>query len=116
MAASGENTGGLHRNPRNHWCLPASNQRRPIVPLEFIHATATATQQEMPAKLSEPVDWVDRYGHAFLRFASGRVASRELAEDFVHETFLPAFRLSWFNVKWNSRFLALAGKRGWWLV
>lgn len=43
MAASGENTVGLHRNPSNHWHLPASNQRRPIVPLELIHVTAAAT-------------------------------------------------------------------------
>ncbi len=45
-----------------------------------------------PAKLSDPADWVDRYGDALLRFAGGRVASRELAEDLVQETFLAAFR------------------------
>jgi RNA polymerase sigma-70 factor, ECF subfamily len=46
----------------------------------------------MPAQLSDPADWVDRYGDALLRFAGGRVASRELAEDLVQETFLAAFR------------------------
>jgi RNA polymerase sigma-70 factor (TIGR02943 family) len=46
----------------------------------------------MPAMLSDPADWVDRYGDALLRFAGGRVASRELAEDLVQETFLAAFR------------------------
>jgi RNA polymerase sigma-70 factor, ECF subfamily len=45
----------------------------------------------MPAKLSDPADWVDRYGDALLRYAGGRVASRELAEDLVQETFLAAF-------------------------
>jgi len=48
--------------------------------------------QEMPSKLSDPIDWVDRYGDALLRFASDCVASREPAEDFVLETLLPAFR------------------------
>ncbi len=46
----------------------------------------------MPAQLGDPADWVDRYGDALLRFAGGRVASRELAEDLVQETFLAAFR------------------------
>ncbi|WP_442484802.1 sigma-70 family RNA polymerase sigma factor [Aeoliella sp. SH292] len=45
-----------------------------------------------PVELSDPADWVDRYGDALLRFAGGRVASRELAEDLVQETFLAAFR------------------------
>jgi RNA polymerase sigma-70 factor (ECF subfamily) len=48
--------------------------------------------QEMPARLSDPAEWVDRYGDTLMRFASGRVASRELAEDLVQETFLAAFR------------------------
>jgi hypothetical protein len=48
--------------------------------------------KEMPAKLSEPADWVDRYGDALLRYAAGRVSSRELAEDLVQETLLAAFR------------------------
>lgn len=46
----------------------------------------------MPTTLSDPADWVDRYGDALLRYAGGRVASRELAEDLVQETFLAAFR------------------------
>lgn len=46
----------------------------------------------LSAEPSDPVDWVDRYGDALLRFAGGRVASRELAEDLVQETFLAAFR------------------------
>ena len=41
---------------------------------------------------SDPAEWVDRYGDALLRFAVGRVTSRELAEDLVQETFLAAFR------------------------
>ncbi len=46
----------------------------------------------MPTELSDPADWVDRYGDALLRFAGGRVANHELAEDLVQETFLTAFR------------------------
>lgn len=46
----------------------------------------------MPAELSDPAEWVDRYGDPLLRFACGRVASHELAEDLVQETFLAAFR------------------------
>lgn len=46
----------------------------------------------LPAKLSDPADWVDRYGDGLLRFAGARVVSRELAEDLVQETFLSAFR------------------------
>jgi RNA polymerase sigma-70 factor (ECF subfamily) len=46
----------------------------------------------LTSKLSDPADWVDRYGDGLLRFAGARVASRELAEDLVQETFLAAFR------------------------
>jgi RNA polymerase sigma-70 factor, ECF subfamily len=46
----------------------------------------------MSAKLGDPASWVDRYGDTLMRYASGRVASRELAEDLVQETFLSAFR------------------------
>jgi RNA polymerase sigma-70 factor (TIGR02943 family) len=46
----------------------------------------------MPAERCDPADWVDSYGDALLRFACGRVASRELAEDLVQETFLAAYR------------------------
>ena len=46
----------------------------------------------MPGKLSDPADWVDRYGDALMRYAGGRVTSRELAEDLVQETLLAAFR------------------------
>lgn len=43
-------------------------------------------------KLGDPASWVDRYGDALLRFAASRVATTELAEDLVQETFLAAFR------------------------
>jgi RNA polymerase sigma-70 factor (ECF subfamily) len=46
----------------------------------------------MPAELSDPAEWVDRYGDALLRIAIGRVASRELAEDLVQDTLLAAWR------------------------
>lgn len=46
----------------------------------------------MAARLSDPAEWVDRYGDALLQYAAGRVASREVAEDLVQETFLSAFR------------------------
>jgi RNA polymerase sigma-70 factor (ECF subfamily) len=49
-------------------------------------------QRQMLAKLSDPADWVDRYGDELLRFASGRVATREVAEDLVQETFLAAYQ------------------------
>jgi len=42
--------------------------------------------------VNDPADWVDRYGDALLRYAGGRVPSREIAEDLVQETFLAAFR------------------------
>lgn len=45
-----------------------------------------------PERLCDPAAWVDRYGDALLRYASARVASHELAEDLVQETFLAAFR------------------------
>jgi RNA polymerase sigma-70 factor (ECF subfamily) len=46
----------------------------------------------MSAKLSDPASWVDRYGDALFQYARGRVATRELAEDLVQDTFLAAFR------------------------
>ncbi len=46
----------------------------------------------MPVKISDPADWVDRYGDALLRYACARVADRPLAEDLVQDTFLAAFR------------------------
>lgn len=48
--------------------------------------------KRLPEDPSDPSGWVDRYGDALLRFAAGRVASRELAEDLVQDTFLAAFR------------------------
>lgn len=39
-----------------------------------------------------PTLWVDRHGDALLRYAVGRVANREVAEDIVQEVFLAAFR------------------------
>lgn len=41
---------------------------------------------------SDPADWVSQYGDTLLRFALGRVANRDLAEDLVQETLLAAFR------------------------
>jgi len=46
----------------------------------------------MSAKFSDPADWVDQYGDVLLRYAAGRVATRELAEDLVQETLLAAFQ------------------------
>lgn len=39
-----------------------------------------------------PALWVDLHGDALLRYAVGRVANREVAEDIVQEVFLAAFR------------------------
>jgi DNA-directed RNA polymerase specialized sigma24 family protein len=36
--------------------------------------------------------WVDRYGDMLFRFAMARVGNRQVAEDLVQETFLPALR------------------------
>jgi RNA polymerase sigma-70 factor (ECF subfamily) len=45
-----------------------------------------------PAPPCDPQEWVDRYGDALLRYAAGRVATRDEAEDLVQETFLAAYR------------------------
>lgn len=55
-------------------------------------AVTPSPPQEMPPKLRDPAEWVDCYGDALLRFAIGRGANRELAEDLVQETFLAAYR------------------------
>lgn len=45
-----------------------------------------------PPAHGDPDAWVDLYGDALLRFAIGRVACCQAAEDVVQETFLAAFR------------------------
>lgn len=43
-------------------------------------------------KLTEPQQWLQRYGTALFRYALLRVGEREVAEDLVQETLLAAWR------------------------
>src|SRR3954463_10777652 len=48
--------------------------------------------REPPAATDVASAWVEQYGDALFRYARGRVARRELAEDLVQETFLAALQ------------------------
>ncbi|MFP4472817.1 MAG: sigma-70 family RNA polymerase sigma factor [Candidatus Omnitrophota bacterium] len=43
-------------------------------------------------KLSDPAEWVDKYGNYLYRFALGRLRNPNEAENLVQETFLAAFK------------------------
>jgi RNA polymerase sigma-70 factor (TIGR02943 family) len=52
-----------------------------------------ALDSQRKAELNlDPVQWVDRYGDAMLRFALARVGRIEIAEDLVQEAFLAAWQ------------------------
>lgn len=66
------------------------------LPEEVEHRTA----------LSDPAEWVDRYGDLLYRYALLRVRNGELAEDLVQETFLAALGA-------RDRFAGRATERTW---
>jgi RNA polymerase sigma-70 factor (TIGR02943 family) len=47
---------------------------------------------EKSATLTDPTQWVDRYGDIMMNFALARIGRREVAEDLVQETFLAAWK------------------------
>jgi len=49
-------------------------------------------QTTQPIQLQDPAEWVDRYGDMLLNYALSRISDRDLAEDFVQETFLVAWK------------------------
>lgn len=56
------------------------------------HSKSDENEATNASPPENPKLWVDRYGDVLLRYCSSRVASIEIAEDLVQETFLAAYK------------------------